>query len=194
MSGPYENLPFLRGATYGTTDTTLANQYEGKEFIHEDRTYGTGKFVKVRVVRNNSGAVLLGKRAAKFALVAGAVSDSQVSGYATVTAERSYIIDDLLPATGVPNGDLFFVVLEGPCLARTSMIGADANAFAVGDYLHAQTAVTTGATTSGRVGAALLTGATSVLAGNILNIVGRAMSAKTTANTNADVLIDAGRF
>ncbi len=194
MSGLYENLPFNRGATYGVTDTTLATQYIGKEYIHEDKTYGSGKFVKVRICRNNSGQVLLGKRAAKFNLVAGSVSDVDVAGYCDVTAERAYIIDDLLPPAGVPNGDLFYVVLEGPVLGRTSLIAADANAFAVGDYLHAQTAVTTGATTAGRVGAALLTGATSVLGLNLLNIVGRAMSAKTTANTNVDVLIDAGKF
>lgn len=193
MSGLYENLPFKRGATYGTTDTTFATHLEGKEYIHEDQAYGTGVYVKVRICRNNSGITLLGKRAAKFNIVAGKV-DQDVSGYADVTSERSYIIDDLLPALGVPNGDLFFVVIEGPCLARTGLAADGTNVLVAGDLLHALTAATTGATTSGRVGPAVLTGATSVLALQILNIVGRALSAKTTANTNADVLINAGRF
>ncbi len=193
MSGLYENLPFLRGATYGAADNTLATNLEGKEFLHQDANYGTGLNVRVRICRNNSGAALLGKRAVKFNLTAGTRA-TDVAGYSTVTAEQSGIADDLLPAAGVPSGDLFYVVLEGPCLATTSHVAADANSIAVGDYLHAQTGATTGATTAGRVGVALFTGATAVLAGQIQQVVGRAMSAKTTANTNVSILINAGRF
>ncbi len=65
MSGQYENLPFARGATYGVSDTSLETQLEGKEYIHQDKTYGTGMDVKIRVCRNNSGAVLLPKFKAK---------------------------------------------------------------------------------------------------------------------------------
>lgn len=194
MSGLYENLPFARGNTYGTTDLTVGTQYEGKEYIHEDRTYGTARFVRVRIVRNNSGATLAGKYAAKFDnTVAGRAPDTYVSGKCTVTAERSYIIDDLLTGT-VPDKDLFYVVMEGPCLARTDLAAGATTVITVNDYLHALTAATTGATTAGRVNTAVFTGATAVLAGQIQNVIGRAMSAKTTANTNADVLIDAGRF
>ncbi len=194
MSGIYENMPFRRGATYGAADNTVAKQYEGKEYIHEDQTYGTGLNVRLRVCRNNSGVALQPKRAVSFNLTAG-VGFSDVAGYSATVAEKSGIVDDLILGTaGVPNGDLFYVVIEGPCLARTSLIGADANSIAVGDALHAQTAATTGATTSGRVGEALFTGATAVLAGQIANVVGRAMSAMTTAQTNSDVLINAGRF
>jgi hypothetical protein len=188
MSGLYENLPFRRGATYGTIGG--GTQFLGKEYIHEDFTYGTGMLVKVRVCINSSGIALVPKRSVAFNLTAGK-GEYDVAGYADVAAARTAIIDEFLPASGVPIGDLFYVVVGGPCLARTGMAGDVTNSFAVGDWLYALTAATTGATTSGRVGADPLTGATSVLALNILGIVGQAMSAKTTANTNADVLINA---
>ncbi len=193
MSGLYENMPFDRGATYGTTDTTVGLQYEGKEYIHEDKAYGTGIYVWVRIVRNNSGAALLPKRAVKFNLTAGK-GFVDVAGYSTVTAEKSAIVDEFLPAIGVPNGDLFYVVVQGPTLVKTSSQAGAENSIAVGDGLHATTGATTGATTAGRAGEALFTGATAVLAGQISNVIGRAMSAMTTAQTNTDILINAGRF
>lgn len=191
MSGLYENLPFQRGATYGVTDETQAVHLEGREYIHQDTEYGTGMNVRVRVVRNRSGAALVGRRAVSFATTAGK-HEVEVSGYAAVGSARAYVVDDLL--TSVPDKDLFFVVVEGPCLAKTALSGDVSNLIVQGDYLHAMTAATTGATTAGRLAAATLTGATSVLASQIANVVGRAMSAKTTANTNADILINAGRF
>ncbi len=196
MSGLYENLPWQRGNTYGAADNTVALQYEGKEYIIEDDTYGTGMWVKLRVCRNNSGIALQAKYAVAFNLTAGK-GEYDVAGYADIGGGRSAIVDDKIPATGVPLGDLFYAVVGGPVLARTGLAADATNAFAVGDWLYALTAVTTGATTAGRVGADPLTGATSVLALNLLGIIGQAMSAKTTANTNADVLINAmgvGRF
>lgn len=194
MSGLFENMPFKRGATYGAADNTVAKQFEGKEYIHEDNTYGTGLYVRVVVCRNNSGAALQPKRAVKFNLTAG-VGFSDVAGYSTVTAEKSGIVDDLILGTaGVPSGDLFYVVVGGPCLAKTSSQAGAENNIAVGDGLHATTGATTGATTAGRVGEALFTGATAVLAGQLANVVGRAMSAMTTSQTNTDILVNAGRF
>ncbi len=193
MSGVYENMPFKRGATYGAADNTVALQYEGREYLMEDPYYGTGMYQRLRICRNNSGAVLAPKRAVKFNLTAGKPW-SDVAGYSTVTAERSGIIDDQLPSTGVPAGDLFYLQTEGPCLASTSLAADATNSISVGDALHATTGATTGATTAGRVGESLFTGATSVLAGQIQSVVGWAMSAKTTANTGVDILINAGRF
>jgi hypothetical protein len=193
MSGLYENLPFARGSTFGATATTDAVHLDGKEYIHQDRYYGTGMFVRVRICRNNSGQAILPKTAVKFNLTAGK-GRYDVAGSSTVTAEPSGIADEFLPTSGVPDKDLFYVVVEGPTIARTSMAGSAENVITVGDKLHALTGATTGATTAGRVYTALFTGATSVLAGQIQNVVGTALSAKTTANTNADVLINAGRF
>jgi hypothetical protein len=193
MADSYDNLPFARGATYGATATTDATHLEGREFIHIDRAYGTGLPVRVRCCRNNSGAAILPKFAVKFNLTAGK-GFYDCSGRCTVTAERTGICDEFLPSAGVPDKDLFWVVIEGPTLAKTDLAGADNNVINVGDPLWALTAATTGATTSGRVYTAALTGATAVLAGGVRGVLGHAMSAKTTANTNADVLINAGKF
>jgi hypothetical protein len=186
-------MPFQRGATYGAADETVATHLEGREYEHQDQEYGTNRTVRVRVVRNRSGATLSGKRAVSYASTAGKV-EIEVSGYARIGSAKAHIVDDFLNANGVPDKDLFYVVVEGPCLAKTPLEGDALNVFAVGDLLHALTAATTGATTAGRLVAATLTGATSVLANQIANVVGRALSAKTTANTNADILIHAGRF
>ncbi len=193
MSGLYENMPFKRGATYGAADNTVATWLEGREYLHEDNTYGTGLNVRLRICRNNSGAVLAPKRSVKYNLTAGK-GKTDVAGYSTVTAEKSGIVDEFLASTGVPSGDLFYVVIEGPCLAKTSSAASAENSIAVGDALHATTGATTGATTAGRVAEALFTGATAVLAGQIRNVIGTAMSAMTTSQTNTDILINAGRF
>lgn len=192
MGDFYDCMPFPRGSSYGVTDETLAVHLEGREYEVQDQRYGTNLTVRLRVVRNRSGATLSGKRLAQFAATAG--KDSiEVSGYAKVDSTKAFVIDDV-GSQAIPDKDLFYVVVSGPCLVKTSLEGGATNVVAVGDLLHALTAATTGATTAGRVQPAVLTGATSVLANQIANVVGRAMSAKTTANTNADLLINAGRF
>jgi hypothetical protein len=100
-------------------------------------------------------------------------------------------VDEFLPAAGVPANDLFYIVVRGPATVITSLSDMSADVV-VGDRLVAITAVTSGATTSGRVQP--LPGATSstALANEILNTVGYALSAKTTANTNADLLVEVG--
>jgi hypothetical protein len=193
MSGLYENLPFARGNTYGTTDTAVGTHLEGREYIHLDNEYGTGKYVKVRIVRNSAAAALLPKRVAQLDAAAGTVG-RKATGYTTTSAAQGYVIDELLPAAGVAVGDLFYVVVEGPTVAKTDLAGADNNVIAAGTFLHALTAATSGATTAGRVYVAAFTGATAVLAGQVQGVIGRALSARTTANTNADLLIDAGKF
>lgn len=71
----------------------------------------------------------------------------------------------------------------------TTSLAADAtNLLPVGTILVALTAATSGSTTSGRPAPQDLTGATALLGNQIQNQIGTALSAKTTANTNADVL------
>jgi hypothetical protein len=74
-------------------------------------------------------------------------------------------------------------------LIKTPHGGGAGNVFAEGDLLNALTAVTTGAVTSGRP-AVLATAATTNTALAIVNKIGRVMSAMTTAQTNADMLVD----
>jgi hypothetical protein len=199
-----ESPPFSRGETWYNGETIDANNLgglnlEGKEYVFEDTapsnmftSRGLGFPVHVRVVRNASGGALLPKRLVK--LDAAGYYGRRASGYANVTAEGPvYPVDEFLPAAGVPDKDLFYVVISGPALVKTSLAGNAENFFAVGDRLVALTAATSGATTAGRVAPASLTGATQVLADAVGNYIGRALSAATTANTNSDVLVLVGQ-
>jgi len=105
----------------------------------------------------------------------------------------------LLPSGGVPNGDLFYVIVEDAnCLVTTSTAGDATNVIAAGQVLYAETANgSTNATLPGRVvahnaagtfSAAQTTDGTSFKI--ILNSIGRAKSAKTTGQTAGDLLVD----
>jgi hypothetical protein len=192
MSGLYENLPWFQGDTFGASTTSIRPDYEGMEFIVQDKKYGTGMYRKLRVCRNNSGATLLGGYAVKFNKTAGK-GWTDVAGYCTVSGELTGIVDEFLAPSGVAASDLFYVVVAGPCLCKTGMVGDATNNFAVGDQIGALTAATTGATTSGRVGPMTFTGATgATLAQEVLAILGTAMSAMTTGQTNTNVLVNLG--
>lgn len=140
------------------------------------------------LVRNVGATALLPGYAVTFAA---GYRGKRVDGYARTTAVSvAGIVDDQLPSGGVAVGDLFWLMVKGPALLKTSLAGNAENVIAEGGVLVALTAATSGATTAGRVNAQLLTGATQPLADQIQNRIGVAMSAKTTANTNANVLVD----
>lgn len=198
------DLPFARGTTYfggGTTNTTDGANLEGKEYMVEDVAdasgtggNGTGMYVKLRVVRNKATFSLVGKRL--IYEVAGL--PGQTAGYAAVNPpvlQVMGVVDDqyALTSTTVPANDLFYAVVQGPCLVKTALEGDVTNSIAAWDWLLNTTAVTSGATSAGRAADIALSGATSVLANQILNTWGRALSAKTTANTDADLLCMVGR-
>jgi hypothetical protein len=203
-----ENPPFGRGQTYyngGTIDSNdlKGQELEGQEFWFPDVDWtasGVGakpkrseRMIKVRVVRNTSGGALLPKRIARFE-ADGLEYGARVDGMTRTTAERGYPIDEFLPDAGVPNNDLFYVVVEGPAMVLTPLEGDANNVFSVGTVIVALTAATSGATTAGRARPQDLTGATAVLGDNIQNRIGRALSAKTTGNTNADLLVEVGKW
>ncbi len=144
-------------------------------------------------MRNVGAVALLPKQLVTFqktALVYGA----RVDGEVCITADRCYPIDEYLPAAGCPVNDLCYIVVDGPALCRTDLAAGAANLIAVGDVLVALTAATSGCTTAGRVAPQDLTGATAVLGVQVMNTIGRALSAKVTTNTNADVLVEVGKW
>lgn len=204
----YENPPFGRGETFyngATIDTANLQgaELEGQEYEFPDLDYSafgqktkrSEGMVRVRVVRNVSGAALLPKRLGR-PYASGVNLIGQIDGYTRLTAEKGLPIDEFLPAAGVPNNDLFYVVVKGPAVVLAPLAGSDYNGdVAVGQNLVALTAVTAGATTAGRVAAQNITGLTTTsdytfLVNQIQNRLGHALSAKTTANTNADILIN----
>jgi hypothetical protein len=188
-----------RGQTYhgGTPSSiTQSAKLEGHEKAFPDEVAGTSgnmntrrsdRKVYCRLVRNTAGFALLPKRAVTWE---SGYWGKRVDGYARTTAAAvAGVVDPFLPAAGVADDDLFWLVRKGPCLWKTSLSDYSSD-IAEGDWLVALTAATSGATTAGRVGAIDLTGATAVLGGQIINRVGRAMSAKLTTATNADLLVD----
>jgi hypothetical protein len=203
-----EAPPFGRGETFyngGTIDSNNLGgvQYEGKTYRFEDLDYSqtggikparTGRYVDCMVVRNVGAAALLPKRLATFQLTAGSPMVGRVDGYSRLTSTPAFPVDEFLPAAGVPVNDLFYLVINGPATVLTDLAAGANNVFNVGDVLTSLTAATSGATTAGRVKPQDLTGATSLLANEVQNRIGLAMSAKTTSQSNADLLIDVRKW
>lgn len=194
-----ENPPFGRGETYfsGVGATTTDPQgIIGKEWTFEDinpvtRVVRSSKSVTCRAVRNTSGISLLPRRLAQFSTTAGSFGH-EMPGYTTTVAQRGYLIDEYLPSTGVAANDVFWIVVKGPAEGISDLATADT--VNVGDKLVALTAITSQATTAGRVDLFDATGATLVLANQIMHYIGHAMSALTSGNTNTAILIDVGHW
>lgn len=151
-------------------------------------THRTHHQVECRLVKNSSGIALLPKRLVTFKA---GTNRTEVDGYATTTAadgKSVVVVDEWLPAAGVPANSYFWVVIEGPTEVLTDLAGGANNLIPEDTVLVALTAATSQATTAGRVAPQDLTGATAPLGNQIQGAFGRAMSAKTTANTNADLL------
>lgn len=145
------------------------------------------------LVQNVSGIALDPKRPVKWAA---GYRNRRVDGYCHVDSEEcAGVVDEHYKSSGVPDNEYFWLVIKGPCLLKTSLAGSAENVIAEGDKLIALTAATSQATTAGRVVAWDLT-ATSQQTTNgtqskrMLFHLGTALSAKTTGNTNADLLVD----
>jgi hypothetical protein len=201
-----ENPPFDMGNTFynlfvATTQSTNDGvQYEGADWVFEDynpitKVYRSEQKKRCRLVRNISGGALLPSRLVNLATApnANGIYGGQVDGYASVLAQRAYPLDEFLPAAGLQNNDIGYVVVEGPAVVLTDLAALTA-VINPGDAVVAQTAATSGATTAGRVEKQDLTGATAALGNMIMNYVGRAMSAATTANTGAALLVYVGHM
>lgn len=204
-----ENPPFGRGYTFydgGTIDSNNLGgvNLEGQEWVFEDIDYSTGSGgakkartgepVTCRVVRNASAGALLPKRCVRYQATAGNYGH-RVDGYTTATAaEFAGVVDEWLPSAGVPQYDLFWIVVKGPTNMLPDLAAGANNLIPIGTALVALTAATSGATTAGRVAPQDLTGATALLGDQVQNKIGRALTARTTANTTTDVLVSVRRW
>ena len=191
-----DTLPFLRGETYfgigRKHDDDAGNNIVGREYVHQDDTYDTGGWVRVRVCRNVSGIKLLPGKCVSFRMAPGRLLNTEVVGYAVKgVCESSAVVDDLLKYQ-VPKNDLFYVVVSGPCLAYPMN-----DNIRVGDQLHVGVEGSSQATDpsdkSGRVRKASFDYTGYDLACAMGHIVGRAMSSVTAGGTYRDrILIQAG--
>ena len=186
-----------RGSTYAPASTALAL---GTPVYTVDMSSAGVKrsamVVRGRVVKNSSGVALLPKYLCAWKTTA---IGTEVDGYQrTLAGPAAGFVDEHVVSTGVPNGDNFLLITNGPCLGTTSQAGSVENLITAGDELHGLTAAaSTHSTTAGRVYAffadsAVFT-ATQTTDGTAnrvaLNRIGRAISAKTTGQSAADVLL-----
>lgn len=197
-----------RGKTWfdGTTPPTTFSEtvdLEGRlrNFDNTDSATGvnaaqskhTGRQVVARFVRNVSGITLEAKRIVKYAT--GHIG-KRIDGYGTVNDERCAGVVDDHYATGILNNDLGWIIVQGPCLVKTDLASGANNVISQGDVMLALTAATSQATTAGRMyaWAGTFNVTSDVTTGRIANVamnrIGQALTARTTANTNTDTLID----
>jgi hypothetical protein len=192
-----------RGQTfYGPTATipttyTQSVHLEGRPVVLDDVDPSNTKVrrsqakVHALIVRNTSGFTLY---AGQQVLWASGYRGRRVAGLTYETLqEPAGVVDDHLPSGGVRNGDLFLLIVYGPCLALVSRTAEEAN-YSADAILYAVTAATSGATTAGRFVAWNTTfSSTETEDGTILklalNRLGRAISACTTGNTGTSRLI-----
>lgn len=197
--------PFARGETwYGlnpnppidaTDNSTLGGvNLEGKEYVFEANSQDegqaspvtnedTGRSVRVRVVRNKSGVALKPGRLAHYALTD--PYETRVDGYTFALGDRpAGVVDEFLPAAGVPNNDLFYLVVDGP--TKVKQLSASASILLLGSVLVPGAGTSATNDDAGRVALQDLTGATATLGNNIQNQVGYAGVAN---NSVEDALI-----
>ncbi|MGH7127132.1 MAG: hypothetical protein ACREIV_01095 [Planctomycetaceae bacterium] len=207
-------LPFELGETLQGTDddanlindSWLGQVFEvpasrlGNTTIRGSKARRTGKPLQVIALRNESGQTLFGKRLARLTRTAGYSLVESVDGYAATLAEKHVIIiDEFLSTDGVADNDIFWGLFSGTVTGLTPESGASFNGdIVVGGQLVAATAATTGTSVAGRFSNVTFTAATAGNTSNgfdgfrmAANMVGVALSARTTGETNSDLLIHA---
>jgi hypothetical protein len=161
---------FSRGQTLGITVTLYeAENGDGstvvgtrKVFRDEDPKTGalkSNRTVECIAVKNTSGSALLPGAVAKFK---DAAILSEVDGLATTSTALMGVVDEYLPAAGVPANEVFWLVVRGPSTvtktATSVAAGAAYGLSATAGSAAAQStnpllgyAIDTSATTSGRL-------------------------------------------
>jgi hypothetical protein len=206
---------FMNGMTWGLGSSLPSGEqppgfeYEGREYIWDDSQmtdtggYGTGLQVVTRVVRNSSDFNILPGQLCTFTETrrgdgATVLLGTNVGGIAEAEATYCYPADEFLPPGGVAPGDLFYIVVEGPCMLKTAKTpsGTETANIAIGQKVVSATA---SGTTDGNAGAVVaqdIASATSdngvTVANQIQNAIGRALSATTTNQTGTSILVAVG--
>lgn len=191
---------FSRGSTFSgngqfTVALTDGTEFEGQEVVFQDFDWSVSPFgprangncgkVRCRIVRNVSGGALLPKTLVKYKA---GFDGSQVDGAVSSLAARCFPVDEFLPAAGVANNDLFYIVVEGYATLLTPAAGDGTNVIAAG------AALVSAGEAGGRVTAQVTTGATTPLASQLQNKIGYAVGTGTTANTSTGILANITKF
>jgi hypothetical protein len=202
----YSTPPFELGETLkgyeldadGTTHNLINDQWLGQKFkfpAKASNTAGPGDAKKRRcgypitamAVRNVSGQTLYGKRLCVLDIAtAGPIGSTggpfATKGYSVSTGQLNCApIDEFLETKGVADDDIFWVILEGPVIVKMQTLAAAASVVVAGARIEAGSGAGTILNlTSGGIGM------TTTAA---MNLIGTAMSGRTTADTGADCLI-----
>ena len=180
-------MPRLGQTWYGdqtpnASDYGVSERMEGTEceFRDSDPTVtgkpGQQRSNRVRraiFVRNTSGGALLPGQTLKWEA---GFRGRRVDAVAGDQGEAAGVVDDFLPAAGVQDDDLFWLIVDGPVLARKASSGA----------LAADTVVI--AKGSGNIGAVTAAGSDAGVQATCLNACGRVIA--TGADGATRVLID----
>lgn len=196
-------LPFdentTRDALAADGTTRLYDDEDGKEFIVSDHDWSLtansqgGRSVRsaflrrIRLVYNASAISLLAKMLVQFQTTSGKFG-RYIIGYQNNLAGYAFPVSEW--CTSIPSGHQGYIVTGGPAMcinSATADVGAHVDA---GTRVAAESAAaSTHSTTAGRVRTPGYAVTEAVLANVILNNIGFALSAKTSANTNTDLLV-----
>lgn len=189
--------PFALGDTYaGTRNGALVNsEIEGRDFVFpltevvanalgmRDRT--SGRTITVRVMRNISGGALLGKRLVR-ATPSSLDACTKVTGYQAVEGQK-YVFpsDPLLPAAGVADDDLFYVIIKGPTTLLTPASTDD-----IDGPLSAGDEVMGSASTNGRVIKAVEFNDISSAYSGLRHSIGTSLTDAGPNETSKEIVVD----
>jgi hypothetical protein len=142
--------------------------------------------VTCRLVKNSAAIALLPGRLVKYKA---GTNCAEVDGYPVGPRDSNVagFVDEYLPSAGAAVSSYFWIVVRGPVAGLTGLAGDDGNVITEPQWLIALTAATSGATSAGRVTFVSNENSTDLEANEEINLVGYAMSNKTTANTNVSV-------
>jgi hypothetical protein len=207
-------LPFDLGTTIPSTDqngaainthllgqvyTVLPYTAAGSAVRTTRKTHYGGPLTVV-ALKNASGVTVYGKTLVALKLSAGLYTGTEFNGYSgsAIAQKMVVLLDPYLPAAGAANNEICWCVLRGPALCKTPRNGEDFGFgdIAVGDPLIANGTIgagTTSSTTAGKIaGLTVWGGATVGITQNMgmwAGVLGNALSARTTGNTDSDILV-----
>ena len=127
-----KTLPFPRGKTMAqgvvTPDDSYFEHLEGRLFEAKDTVHGTGVPVILRVVKNDKGSAITistdGETFFKYSTTDAKDWGRRISAINNVAGGVAKPIDDFYtegsdPVSSIPDDDLFYIVEQGPCYAKT---------------------------------------------------------------------------
>lgn len=180
----------LQGTNPDASTILINDHWLGQIFYHptppalDVGPRASGRPIKAILLRNTSGAILYGKRLGQIVQGVAAINNT-VAGYTVAsTAARCVIIDSWLGAGGVADDDIFWGILEGPCIGRMQTLASAASVVVPGAFLVAGSGAGTATnTTSGGLGM--------TTAPVVQNLVGVALTTVATTEAGEDVALDA---